>query len=125
MNLSTRTEIRIASKNSINFKVKVNKTVFTKKTLEDGKLFFEMKNLEDPKNPRKSHIVESESKFITLIMNKVYYQTEKGFKNNVSVLLRTPIAELENGEVVVEEKPKAKPKAKAAPKAKAKPKAKK
>jgi len=121
LNLKTRTDLRITSKTSTSFKVKIAKSIFIK-SIVDGKQRFEMKDSEDPKNPIKNAVIPDEAKFVTIMMNRVYYQKDKGFKDPIKVIQRIPIGDLEDAIKIVEEtkKPKAKPKAKAAHKAKAK-----
>jgi hypothetical protein len=119
LNLKSRTDLRLTSKTSTSFKVKIAKSIFIK-SIVDGNPRFEMKDCEDPKNPIKNAVFPDESKFITVMMNRVYYQKDKGIENPIKVIQRIPIEDLEDAIEILEEtkKPTAKPKAK--PKAKAK-----
>jgi hypothetical protein len=103
LNLMTRTDLRLTSKTSTSFKVKIATSIFIK-SIVDGEPRFEMKDSVDPKNPRKNSIIPSESKFITIMMNRVYYQHDKGFKNPVIVIERIAIPDLENPIEVIEVK---------------------
>lgn len=84
--LKTRTEVRLMSKKSERFVVIVGKSKFVKTPSEKsnakkGDYDFGITDLEDPKNPRRNYQIADESKFITIIMNRAYYQQqEKGIK---------------------------------------------
>lgn len=112
--INNRTTLRLNSKNSTNFIVEVGKSRFEKVTNNDGEVSFKVIDTEDPTNPRRNYAIMSESKFITAIMNRVYYQQqEKGVKNPIKVI---EMVEKPEVTAVKESKTEEKPKAKKAPK---------
>lgn len=109
--LTARTEVRLMSKLSKKFTVVVGKSKFLKTQDEDGKFSFAVQDLEDPTNPRRNYKIADESKFITSIMNRTYYQQqEKGVKTPMFVTEQEAIPQEELfPEVIVEDVKEEKP----------------
>ncbi len=106
--INNRTSLRLNSKNSTNFIVEVGKSRFEKVTNNEGEVSFKVIDIEDPTNPRRNYAIMSESKFITAIMNRVYYQQqEKGVKNPIKVVEMVEKPEVSAvKELKTEQKPK-------------------